>query len=70
MFWHFYKNHSNLFQKTLYEKPTDHQNYLHAKPAHNLSLKKKNSIPYSQSWKIKCVCSTSDEYKKTFKWLD
>ena len=41
MFWHFYKNHSNLFQKTLYEKPTDHQNYLHAKPAHHLSLKKK-----------------------------
>ena len=44
MFWHFYKNHSNLFQKTLYEKPTDHQNYLHAKPAHHLSLKKKKTV--------------------------
>ena len=40
-----YKDHNNRLQTTLYKKPTDGQNYLHAKSAHPLSLKK--SIPIS-----------------------
>ena len=44
------------------KKPTDRQNYLHAKSANPLSLKK--SIPYSQALRTKRVCSTFDEYKK------
>ena len=63
-----YKDHNNRLQTTLYQKPTDRQNYLHAKSAHPLSLKK--SIPYSQALRIKRVCSTFDEYKKAFKLLD
>ena len=42
-----YKDHNNLLQTTLYKKPTDRQNYLHAKSAHPFRLKK--SIPYSQA---------------------
>ena len=57
-----YKDHNNRFQTTLYKKATDRQNYLQVKSAHPLSLK--NSIRYSQALKIKCVCSTFDEYKK------
>ena len=49
-------------QITLYKKPTDRQNYLHAKSAYPLSLEKR--IPYSQALRIKRVCSTFDEYKK------
>ena len=49
-------------QTTLNKKPTDRENYLHAKSAHPLSLKK--SIPYSQALGVKCVCSSFDEYKK------
>ena len=49
-------------QTTLNKKPTDRENYLHAKSAHPLSLKK--SIPYSQALRIKHVCSTFGEYKK------
>ena len=49
-------------QTTLYKKPTDCQNYLHAKSAHPFSLKK--SISYSQALRIKRVCSTFDKYKK------
>ena len=29
-----YKDKNNNIQTTLYKKPTDHQNYLHAKSAH------------------------------------
>ena len=57
-----YKDYHNRLQTTLYKKPTDRQNYLHAKSAHPLSLKK--SIPYSQALRIKRLCSTFDEYKK------
>ena len=49
-------------QITFYKKPTDSQNYLHAKSAHPLSLKK--SISYSQALRIKHVSSTFDKYKK------
>ena len=33
-----YKDHNNRLQTALYKKPTDHQNDLHAKSAHPLSL--------------------------------
>ena len=46
-------------QTTLYKKPTDCQNDLHAKSAHPFSLRK--SIPYSQALRIKCICSTLEE---------
>ena len=51
-----YIDNKNRLQTTLYKKPTDFQNYLHAKLAHPFSLKK--SIPYSQA------CSTFEEYRK------
>ena len=57
-----YKDHYNRLQTTLFKKPTDRQNYLHAKSAHPLSLK--NSIPYSQALRAKRVCSNFDEHKK------
>ena len=57
-----YKDHKNRLQATLYKKPTNHQDYLHTKPAHPLSLRK--SIPYSEALRIKRVCSTFNEYKK------
>ena len=44
-------------QTTLYKKPTDCQNYLHARPAHPFSLKKVFHI-------VTCICSTFDEYRK------
>ena len=56
-----YKDHNNCLQTTLYQKPTDRQNYLHAKSVHPLSLKK--SI-YSQALRRKRFCSTFDECKK------
>ena len=49
-------------QTILYKKPTDCQNYLHAKSAHPISLKKSN--PDSQALRIKRVCLTFDEYEK------
>ena len=47
---------------TLYRKPTDLQSYLHAHSDHSKSLKR--SIPYSQAFRIKTICSTLTEYKK------
>ena len=38
-----YQDHNNHLQAILYKKPTDRQNYLHAKSSHLLSLKK--SVP-------------------------
>ena len=57
-----YKDHNNRLQTTLYKKPTDVQNYLHAKSAHPLPLEK--TIPYSEALRIKRVGSAFDEYKK------
>ena len=56
-----YKDNNNCLQITLYKKPTDRQNYLHAKSAHPLSLK--IVFLYSQALRIKRVYSTFDEYK-------
>ena len=53
---------NSRLQTTLYKKPTDCQNYLHAKSAHPFSLKK--SIPYSQALRITRICSTFEEYRK------
>ena len=55
-----YKDQNNRLQTTLYKKPTDRENYIHAKSVHPISLKK--SIPYSKVLRIKRVCSTFDEY--------
>ena len=57
-----YINSKNRIQTILYKKPTDCQNYLHAKSAQLFSLKK--SIPYSQTLRIKRICSTFEEYRK------
>ena len=57
-----YIDSKSRLQTTLYKKPTDCQNYLHAKSAHPFSLKK--SIPYSQALRIKRICSTFEEYRK------
>ena len=57
-----YIDRKNRLQTTLYKKPTDCQNYLHAKSAHLFSLKE--SIPYSQALRIKRICSTFEEYRK------
>ena len=62
-----YIDSKNRLQTTLYKKPTDCQNYLHAKSAHPFSLKK--SIPYSQALRIKRICSTFEEYSKHFQDL-
>ena len=57
-----YINSQNRLQITLYKKTTDCQKYLHAKLARPFSLKK--SILYRQALRIKCICSTFEEYRK------
>ena len=52
----------NRLQTTLYKKPTDCQNYLHAKSAHPFSLKK--GILYSHALRIKHISSVFEEYRK------
>ena len=56
-----YIDSKNRLHTTLYKKPNDCQNYLHAKLAHPFSLKK--GIPYSQALRIKRMCSTFEEDK-------
>ena len=57
-----YIDSKNRLQTSFYKKPTDCQNYLHVKSAHLFSLKK--SIPYSQAFRIKRICSIFEEYRK------
>ena len=57
-----YIDSNNRLQTTLQKKPSDCQNYLHAKSAHPFSLEK--SIWYSQALRIKRICSTFEEYRK------
>ena len=54
-----YIDSNNRLQTTPYKKPTDCQNYLHAKSAHSFSQK---SMPYIKALRIKCICSTFEEY--------
>ena len=56
-----YKDKENNFQATLYRKPTDQQSYLHAKSEHLSALK--DSIAYSQTLRLKTLCSTKYETK-------
>lgn len=62
-----YKDINNKLQTTLYRKPTDQQAYLHSKSEHPRSLK--NSIAYSQTLRVKTVCSTDNEYHKNHQIL-
>ena len=50
----------NKLQTTLSRKSSDRQNFLNAKLEHLYSLKK--SIPYSQTLRIRQICSTFQEY--------
>ena len=62
-----YKDQNHNIQTTLYKKPNDHQSYLHAKSEHPKSLK--NSIAYSQTLRIRRICSTDSEFNKHSKLL-
>ena len=57
-----YKEEDTQIQLTFYCKPTDQQTYLHAKLEHLKSLK--DSIPYSQAFREKSICSAPTEYEK------
>ena len=56
----FCKDHNNMHQTTIYRKQTDRQNYLDARSEHSTLLK--DSIPYSQSLRIKRICSSQQEF--------
>ena len=45
-------------------KPTNQQTYLHAQSNYPKSLK--DSISYSQTLRIKTICSTTSEFNKNF----
>ena len=51
-----YKDKDTNLQTTLYRKTTDQQSYLHAKSEH--PSVSKNSIAYSQTLRVKTICST------------
>ena len=51
-----YKDQNNMLQTTMYNKQTDRQNYLDARPENPKSLK--GNIPYSQALWIKRSCSS------------
>ena len=46
----------------LYQNPADQKSYLHVKSEHPSALK--NSIAYTQTLRLKSICSTEDEYQK------
>ena len=50
-----YKDYNNMLQTTIYRKQTDRQNYLDARSKHPKSLK--DGISYSQTLRIKRICS-------------
>ena len=56
-----YKDKENNLQTTLYRELPDQQSYLHAKSEYPSALK--NSIAYSQTLRLKTICSTEDEYQ-------
>ena len=57
-----YIDDDGKLQTTLYTKPTDTHNYLHYKSAHPKHLK--DSLPYSQSLRLRRICSNETEFKK------
>ena len=57
----------NKLKTTVYNKPTDEKSYLHAKSYHPESTKK--AIPYSQSLRLKQICSDDADYKENNKVL-
>ena len=56
----------NKLNTTVYNKPTDEKSYLHAKSYHPESTKK--AIPYSQSLRLKRICSDDADYKESNKY--
>ena len=62
-----YKDHNNRLQKIISKKQADHQNYLDAKSAHTLSLKKEYSL--QTSIKNKTCLLNFWWIQKAFKWL-
>ena len=57
----------NKLKTTIYNKPTDEKSYLHAKSYHPESTKK--AIPYSQSLRLKRICSDDLDYDENNKIL-
>ena len=55
-----YIDQQNKLQTTLSRKSSERQNFLNAKLEHLYSLKK--SIPFSQTLRIRRICSTFQEY--------
>ena len=62
-----YKSSNGKLHTTLYTKPTDRQSYLHNKSYHPSSCKR--SIAYSQSLRIKRICSEPSEFERHAKTL-
>ena len=50
----------HTIKTSLYQKPTDRHNFLHHKSYHPSSTKK--SLPYSQSLRIKRICTSEEDY--------
>ena len=59
-----YKDKDTNLQTTLHRKTTDQKSYLHAKSEHPSASK--NSIAYTQTLRVKTICSTEDEYQMNF----
>ena len=57
-----YIDSNSRLQTTLFNKPTDCQNYLHRKISTLFLIK--NSIPYTQALIIQRTCSSFEIYKK------
>ena len=57
-----YIDENRQLQTTLYVKPTDTHNYLHARSTHPTHLK--NNLPYSQALRIRRICSETTELNK------
>ena len=51
----------HAIKTSLYQKPTDRHNFLHHKSYHPSSTKK--ALPYSQSLRIKRICSSAEDYQ-------
>ena len=57
-----YRDEQHKIQTTIFHRPTNQQTYLHAQSNRPKSLK--DSIPYSQTLRIKTICSTTSEFNK------